>query len=260
MILKFRAVRLRSLQAKSLSVRFLVLSVLFFLLLPPLAQAEKPRRLPEESSGVSSVKEQARLKVLRKKGDNFIAIRIKALNVAINRVSKATKISDADRNSLVADLQVNISGLNSLKTKIDAETDLDMLESEVKSIFIDFRIFMVVLPRDKGLLAVARFNAAVSKLESASSKLESTINEFKQAGKDTSEVEGELNVLKSDLAEAKSNINQAKSTFSSMTPERDDEAKSMVKSGIASLKAARDNLKDAGSQARKIISWLKSND
>lgn len=245
-------------KTKLLGAMLIILSFLICLLLPSLGQAAKPPSAKQLTIAVGG--EQARLEALCKKGNNLIQVRIKVLNVGINRLKKAKRISDADRNSLISDLQSNIDNLNALKAKIDAETDIEALKSEIKSIFVDFRIFMVVLPRDKGLFVVARLNNAVSKLESVSSQLESVINEFKQAGKDISEVEGYLNTLKSDLANAKSDLDQAKFTFSSMTPEKDEEAHSMVENGLKFIKAARDNLKDAVNQAKKIISWLKNNE
>jgi len=246
-------------KTKLAGVVVLIISLLICSLLPTLAQAARLRTAQRSNDAVVE-NTTNRLEVLRKKGDHLISVRIKALNKGISRLKSAVRISDEDRDSLISDLQTNIDGLNDLKTKIDAETDLVAMKSEVRSIFVDFRIFMVVLPRDKGLFAVARLNHAVGKLENVSAKLETAINELKQAGKDTSEADGYLTALKNDLANAKSDINQAESTFSSMTPEKDDEAKSMVKSGIAFVRAARQNIKDAIQQARKISTWLRNND
>jgi hypothetical protein len=201
---------------------------------------------------------EARLKTLRGRCDHWIRVRIRVLDAGINRISKAKRITDEDKESLVVDLQTNKDDLNSLKEKIDAETDLEVLQGYARSIFVDYRIFMVVVPRSRGMFAVARFNYTIGKLEGTASKLESLINDYKQQGKDTSQAEGYLSALKTDLANAKSNVEQAKSTFSSMTPEKDEEARSMVEKGIASLRAAGADLKDASEQAKKIISWLKS--
>jgi len=203
---------------------------------------------------------EVRIKNLRKQGEHLVKVRTRILNTGINRLEKAKRISDEDGDDLVADLQTNIEGLNSLKDKINAETDFDVLKSYVKSIFVDYRIFMVVVPRNRGLFAAARLNHVIGKLENVSSKLESLINTYREEGKDTAEAEEYLNTLETDLANAKSDVDQAKSTFSSMTPEKDEEAGSTVKSGIESLKEARTDLKDAAKQAKKIVSWLKAID
>lgn len=235
----------------------LLTSLSFTVMSPSLAHTAKLAVVP--SSEAVKTREEARIKALRSKGDNLISNRIKAMNAAINRLKKATRISDEDKNTLTGDLQSNIDTLDALEQKIDAETNLDNLRSQVRSIFVDYRIYMVVLPRNRGLFAVARFNWAISRLENATSQLESLINTLKQGGKDTSKVEGYLIVLKSYLNNAKADVASAKSTFSSMTPEKDDEAKSTVKSGIQFLKAAARNLKNAAKEAQKIISWIEDN-
>lgn len=240
---------------KVLSGLVLICSLLLCMFSQPLLCANK--KTYQRFAQAAPKAAEAQLKNLKKKGDNLIAVRIKVIDIAIKRISKAKKISDADRNSLLADLQSQKDALNSLKAKIDAETDPEILKGYVNSIFVDYRIFMVVVPRGRGLYAAARLNYTINKLGEVSSQLESLINTFKQEGKDTSEVEGYLNILKTDLTNAQLDVDQAKSIFSSMTPEKDEEAKSMIKSGTESLKAAGVDLKDAASQAKKITSWLK---
>ncbi len=96
-------------------------------------------------------------------GDKLIADRLKALgtlNTKITDDQSAKKITNDQANALEADVSTNESGLNSLKTKLDAETTAKAARVDVVNIYKQFRIYAVVLPRDsRHLLLDTEINA-----------------------------------------------------------------------------------------------------
>jgi hypothetical protein len=84
-------------------------------------------------------------------GDNAIAVRQTALTTLGNKVTaqlNAGHITSAQAGVISNDVSTNSSGLAALKAKLDAETSILTAREDVKNIYLQFRIFAVVLPRD----------------------------------------------------------------------------------------------------------------
>jgi len=84
-------------------------------------------------------------------GDKLIADRLTALGTLNAKVSSdvsSLKITSAQAGPLQSDVSTNESGLNALKTKLDAETTAAAARKDVAAIYAQFRIYAVVLPRD----------------------------------------------------------------------------------------------------------------
>src|SRR6185436_1872535 len=81
------------------------------------------------------------------KADQEITRRIDSLNKAISRLGEMKHLSDADKATLTATAQANITTLTNLKAKIDADTDLATLKADIQSITKAYRIYRLVLPR-----------------------------------------------------------------------------------------------------------------
>src|SRR5579859_2261422 len=91
-------------------------------------------------------------------GDQQIANRITALNKLSATVTddhNKLLIDDAHASDLQTDVQTNVTGLNTLKTTLDAETDAKAARQDVEKIYTQFRIYAVVLPRDYRRLHLA---------------------------------------------------------------------------------------------------------
>ncbi len=81
-------------------------------------------------------------------GDARIQERLAALNVLIGRVNEHAYLTSSQKAAIVSDATTNINGLNALKTQLDHETTVAAARTDVKNIYVNFRIFAVVLPRD----------------------------------------------------------------------------------------------------------------
>lgn len=84
-------------------------------------------------------------------GNTLIANRQLALNTLSTKVSadlSAHKLTSDQAGTLQADITTNRSGLRNLKSTLDAETTSRAARQDVSAIFLQFRIYAVVLPRD----------------------------------------------------------------------------------------------------------------
>jgi septal ring factor EnvC (AmiA/AmiB activator) len=73
---------------------------------------------------------------------------LKTLQAKITSAANAQKITSAQASTLQTDVTTNQNGLNSLKTRLDAETSAQAARTDVSNIYKQFRIYAVVLPRD----------------------------------------------------------------------------------------------------------------
>jgi hypothetical protein len=84
-------------------------------------------------------------------GNQRLDERTAALTMLIDRASEqvaAGHITSSQAAAIQADVTSNQSGLAALKGKLDAETDAAAARQDVRSIYTQFRIYLVVLPRD----------------------------------------------------------------------------------------------------------------
>ncbi len=84
-------------------------------------------------------------------GNQRIDERTAALTKLNDRASEqvaAGHITSSQAAAIQADVTSNQSGLAALKGKLDAETDAAAARQDVRSIYTQFRIYLVVLPRD----------------------------------------------------------------------------------------------------------------
>lgn len=160
------------------------------------------------------------LKCVITAGDTLINNRMDALNKLNTKVSDdltAKKITSDQANVLQSDISTNKTGLTNLKTKLDAEKTALAARLDVSSIFVQFRIFAVVLPRDYRHLELDIEQNVKAMMQNAASKIKDAIASA------PADKQVQLNNLFSDyqkqVAAAESQIDTVQTDFSAMTPE-----------------------------------------
>lgn len=202
---------------------------------------------------------QKRVNQLRRMGETMIDRRIKALEKAIDRVEASNRVDQSDRDAVIADLNANISSLNSLKASIQVNEDIESLRAQVRSIVTDYRIYLVVIPRSRGLLGAGRAEAVMARLNGISVKVGNFINKAKELGYDTAEIEAIFADYKSKLATAQAKIEEALAEFESMKPGEDPATtKDRLEKGKAALREAREILKASRDDLKRIVELFRA--
>src|SRR3989338_4360281 len=130
--------------------------------------------------------------------------------------------------------------LETMRAKIAADTDLETLKADQRSIAESYRIFALIMPQAAILVAADRIKVIADNLITIGGKLESRINEAKNSGKDVASLELLLADYKAEIANA---ISKADAAIKA--------AKENIRKGMEDLRAARED-------ARKIVQGLKS--
>lgn len=157
------------------------------------------------------------------RADQEIERRISALNNLINRINAMVKVTDSQKSTLTGQVQAIITNLQTLKTKIDADTDASTLQADKKTIVTDYRIFVFMMPKVTIMAHADRILelAALLQAKSPSSDAVAKIND------------------------AITHANAAISTVSALDPSGWPGNKASMVSARQSLKTALTDLKDA---------------
>lgn len=194
-------------------------------------------------------------------GDTLIAQRLTALNTLKGKIStdlSTHKITSAQASSLQSDVSTNQTGLNNLKTKLDAETTAKNARQDVLGVFTQFRIYAVVLPRDYRYLEMDVEINARNVMQGVAPTIKTAL------GSAPADKQAQLNALYSDyqrqVAAVQSQLDIAQNDFPAMTPENFNQHRaSYTSTRLAlnnALKAARTNLHQAAQDLRQMARIL----
>ena len=195
-------------------------------------------------------------------GDQLIAARQTALTNLGNKVTERLSeklISSDQANALRSDISTNASGLTALQTKLNAETNAAAARQDVSNIFLQFRIYAVVLPRDYRRLYLDIAVNVDGKLRGLSDGLKEAI-QGAPAGE-----QGQLNALYNDylarLSAAEGQFDTAQSDFPALTSENFNYNHAAYEASLnnltTALKTIHAALKQAGQDAHQIAQILK---
>lgn len=157
------------------------------------------------------------LKRLIKRGENLIIARVNSLNGLKKRVA-ANKLTDAQKIELTAMVDENINGLNNLKAQIQAGTDIKAARELVKSIYANFRIYAVFIPKAHLIIALDRLQNHLDNIGAVAEKIQAGINKAKEKGKDVSKRQAALDSALSMKTDIQAKIIVALEAAKSLKP------------------------------------------
>lgn len=171
--------------------------------------------------------------------DKVAAARVGNLNSLIVRVNATQKITDAQKSSLVAAMQQEITAINNLKIKIDADKDVASVQKDIKNLNgsssypLVVRKTFVIASADRALTVAGSMELVGAKLQERISALPS--------GTDKTSLQKLYNDFISLIRDAKTQANAAISQVSALQADNGDTAKKQA--NTTALKAARDKVK-----------------
>jgi len=195
-------------------------------------------------------------------GDQDIAVRQTALTTLSGKITaqlNKNNITSDQANVLQADVTTNQTGLATLKVTLDAETTMKAARHDVQNIFLVFRIFAVVLPRDYHQLHLDVEINIKTRLKNLEPVLQQAINSAPSGN------QAQLNALFSDyetqVAAAETQIDTAQTIIPTLTPASFNTNPAAYKVTLSNLtaaeKAANQDLHQAAKDLDKITKLLK---
>ena len=205
---------------------------------------------------------QTHAKSLITKSEKEISNRLASLNEITTRVNEMQHVSAETKAAINATVQNTTTELNSLKAKIESDSDTKTLGADVKSIASTTRVYALVEPQARILATADKAGVMIDTLNTLATKFDARIAEATTAGADVTAVSAAQTDLKAKVADAQQQLQGLSVTVAGLTPDNGDAAKKA--SNEAALKAARTTLsavnkdmKEARSDAQKIQGGLK---
>jgi septation ring formation regulator EzrA len=254
------------------SISATLLAALTLSALPVFAQVGAGVRLNVSASttGVKAdagakidAKMEKRISTGKSRGDQEIDRRVGALNKLKVKISEMTHLSDAGRSGVSAMFQAQIDALTNLKAKIDTDTEIEALKTDIKAVTQSYRIFALVIPQGRILVASDRMATVADALNELGNKLATRIAAASAAGSNVTDLANTLTDLGTKINDAKTSIQAAVTTTTNLKPDNGEEAtfqanKDTLKDARKKLQTAKEALDAARKDARTIVKGLKS--
>jgi hypothetical protein len=198
-----------------------------------------------------------RVENLKNRANTEIDKRVKSLNEQITGIQFFKKISDSDKTNLINQIQKEITDMESIRTKIQSDTDLNTLRTDVQSVTKNFRVYLLFMPRIAILGAADRVFYVSDNMTSEEGKLQDRI---KVSG--LTSLQTTLDDAKAKIASARTGAQNAIDLVLPLNPDNGD--KTVLESNLAALKSAREEFKKAHQDLitvmkdfKEIVKWLK---
>jgi exonuclease VII small subunit len=183
---------------------------------------------------------------------------LRYLNVLKRRVENAPGISNEDRSKIIAELNEDITWLETQRANIENANSLQELRKIAVTVRSYWSNIRAAAKRVIGRILNARIAHVITKAEVLADRIEAKIQNLEAEGKDVSELKEWLAKFKAKVATAKEKHETAKERFDSIKSLA--EANKLFREGIKFIKQAHRNLKEANQTLVKIVKSLKNMD
>ncbi len=198
-------------------------------------------------------------------GDKLIDHRLASMNDFITRLTERKGLTAPEITAIKTAAQPTLDGLATLKSKIDADTDLATAKTDVLSIFSSYRVYAVLLPKLHLMVIANQEQSIVDSLTALTPNIQAAIDAKKAGGEDVTALTAALTDYTNQLATASKDLASANSQITTMVASNVEASKTaftsardLLKTVRASLVAARgdlgtirDDLKPATSPSTK---------
>jgi hypothetical protein len=198
----------------------------------------------------------ARMTYLKARGHLAIQRRLHEIDRLTALVNGATHLTSSNRSTLLSKLSSDSSGLQSLDTKIQGDTDGTTLHNDLRSIVTAYRIYVLVAPQVHLVVASDRVAAFVTLGNSIANKIQAKIDAAKAAGKDVKKAQDALDEMKKQLADAASAVAGVAAKVIALTPSGYPANRSTLLDARSSILTARAHLVTARTDAHTAVNAL----
>jgi hypothetical protein len=172
-----------------------------------------------------------------------------------NRLDNRNNLTDDHKAALKSIDDQTSSGLAALANTIQGETDGTKLRAECHQIVDDYRVFVLVRPRARLVVAGDRELAAVAKLRDAATRIQNAIDKAKADGKDTTQAEADLATMKTAIDSAAQHAGAVYDEVIHLTPA--NYSQGVLTRGRDDVHAARDAIRDAAKAGHAAVQDLR---
>lgn len=165
----------------------------------------------------ASLDRVTKLSTLVSRGTQLIDQRLKDLK-SIQTKNNSSTLTIEQKDFLNKRIDEYILNLNNLSNQIKVGTDVDAVRSQVKSIYVDYRVYAVFLPSIRLNMSLFTQDNYQLKLNDSLAKVQQRLDEAKANGKNTTTTQQQLDQAKQMLQETHTRIGTLLSKASDIKP------------------------------------------
>jgi hypothetical protein len=186
--------------------------------------------------------------------------RLTDLGTVRGKVVGAKTLTSSDRSRMESRIDADVSGLRSLRSKIEADSTLAALQADLHAIVWDYRVYVLVIRQDWLTYAADSELAAVNALKAFDGRLTTWIAQAKGAGYDTSTVEADQARLESDFGQVSSSVSGLPASLLGLTVGQYNAgtAEPAMDAAAQTLAGGWSTLIDARQAAEKAVADIKA--
>ena len=197
----------------------------------------------------------------KERANQEIDRRIAALNALNTRIQAMERLNATEKANLSASLTSQISALTTLKAKIAADSDIETLKADIKSIAGSYRIFLLVIPQGHITVTSYKLKSVADTETALAVKLSARIDAAAAAGKDVTALTTMLADMQAKTSDANVQADAALALVANLTPDEGDKTKATannqaLKDARAKIKAGLQDIVTARKDARTIVKAL----
>lgn len=194
-----------------------------------------------------------RMTNLQTRGAAEIDRRLTSLNSWLGRINANPNLSPTAKTNLASTIQAEVTSLTALKVKIQADTDLAMLRTDVKSITDSYRVYALVLPQTALAVTANRVEMTATKMATISAELETKLE-----GNTSKPAQTALTSLKAKVESALAVATKVQTTVLALVPQGYPGNRSSLTSSRSQLQTALRDLRTARADIKTIMDALKT--
>ena len=222
------------------------------------ASAVHPPLVKETPGARAAARDQASITRLKTRADTEITRRVAGLTELLTKINAMKRLTADQKTTFANGMNGQITSLNTLKAKIDADTDLATLRTDVQSIVKAYRIFALYMPQVNIMAHADRMLALIDEMNAISVKLQTRIDAVKVAGKDITSMMTFMTDRASKLTDATTQANNAIAAVVSLTPDGYPGNRTAMQSAQKMLQTARQDVGAAEKDATQIRELLRA--
>lgn len=189
----------------------------------------------------AAARQDALISRLKTRADNEITRRVSALTKLQDRINSIKRLTSDQKTSLTSQVQDQITALDTLKAKINADTDIATLRTDVQSIVKSYRIFALYIPKMYIIAHADRLLDIIDVLTGIEGKLQA------RGGSQSL-----LSDMTAKLADAKTQATNAIDAVLPLTPDGYPANKTTLSSARTMLVTARKDIQAAHKDGQQI--------
>lgn len=190
--------------------------------------------------------------------DQEITRRITALEGLISQVEVIKRLSSTEVATYTSEIQSEMSSLTTLEAKINADTDLTTLNTDIQSIVNSYRVFVVYIPQMWLLVTADRMNATLTSFNTFAAKLNTRIQTDSEKGQNVANLQTDYNHIISQLTDLNSQIQNVITIANTLTPTGYPGNVTQIQQARADVKTGQNDITSALQEAKIIVDGLKA--